>query len=292
MRPILTILGQQPETPFGGWREIISNFLPFDNETIQEFLLGAVSAIAIFVVGRWAAQFARGIIERALQRASIDAMLVRFTTNIAYVVMITVVVISALDQLGVETTSVAAILAAAGFAVGMALQGSLGNFASGVMLIIFRPFNVGDFIEAGGTAGIVEELQVFSTVLRTPDNRRVVVPNSNITGGTITNNSINPTRRVDLTIGCGYDDDLRAVKSYLEQVLADDERVLSEPEPEVRVVNLGESSVDLTVRGWVNAGDFWATQCDLTERIKLGFDERGFSIPYPNRTVHVHQVAG
>ena len=161
------------------------------------------------------------------------------------------VVIAVLGELGVETMSLTAILAAAGFAIGMALQGSLGNFASGVMLIIFRPFELGNFVEAGGTAGIVEEIQIFSTVLRTPDNRRVIVPNGAITSSTITNNSANETRRIDLVIGCGYSDDLKAVKSYLESVLADEDRILSDPEPLVVVGELGSSSIDFLVRPWV-----------------------------------------
>jgi small conductance mechanosensitive channel len=256
-----------------------------------EFAVNVVLALVIYYVGKIAASIITRIAGRALQRAKADEMLARFLTNIVYAVLMVVVVMAALNQLGVDTTSVAAILAAAGFAVGMALQGSLGNFASGVMLIIFRPFNTGNFIDAGGTKGIVEEIDIFHTTLRTPDNIRVIVPNSQITSAVITNFAANPTRRIDLVIGCGYDDDLLAVKSFLLDVISSDERVLKDPEPLVAVDSLGDSSINFVVRPWVNSEDFFATKCDLTERIKLGFDERGFNFPYPSRDVYVHQTA-
>ena len=254
------------------------------------FALKLLAAVVIFLIGKWLAGVLSRLTGRMMNRAKVDQMLVRFAVNIIYIVLLTVVIIAALDELGVETTTLTAVLAAAGFAIGMALQGSLGNFASGVLLIVFRPFKLGDFVEAGGTSGIVEEIQIFSTVLRTPDNRRVIVPNGAITSDTITNNSANPTRRIDLVIGCGYDDDLREVKAYLESVLADDDRVLSDPEPFVAVGELGASSIDFLVRPWVNAEDYFAAKCDLTERIKLGFDERGFKFPFPSRDVYMHQA--
>jgi small conductance mechanosensitive channel len=204
--------------------------------------------------------------------------------------LIVLVAVAALNVLGVDTTSVAAMLAAAGLAIGLALQGQLANFAAGVIMIMFRLFRVGDFIEAGGTSGIVEEIKIFHTQLRSLDNKQLILPNSSITSGLITNFSAKPTRRVDLTIGCGYDDDLRAVKQFLIDTLQTDTRVLADPAPEVRVLDLGESSVNFTVRAWVNAPDFWATRCDTIEAIKLGFDEHGFNIPYPQRDVHLHQV--
>jgi small conductance mechanosensitive channel len=255
-----------------------------------EFLWGLITALVIFFVGKWATRIATRVVGRLLERAKVDPMLVRFASNIVYAVLLTFVVIAALSELGVQTTSLAAVMAAAGFAVGMALQGSLGNFASGVMMIVFRPFDLGHFVEAGGTTGIVEEIQIFHTVLRTPDNRRVIVPNGSITSSVITNYSANPTRRIDLVVGCGYGDDIRAVKSYLESVIAADERILADPEPLVAVSDLGESSVNFIVRPWVKADDYFTTKCDLTETIKLGFDERGFNIPFPSRDVYMHQA--
>ena len=282
-------------------------FMPVPGQTVQltelkdqalEFLqreglvfgLNLITALVIFFIGKWAARIATRLLDRLMERAKVDAMLIRFASNIVYAVLLTVVVIAALGELGVQTTSLTAVLAAAGFAIGMALQGSLGNFASGVMLIIFRPFEIGNFVEAGGTTGIVEEIQVFHTVMRTPDNRRVIVPNGTITSSVITNNSANPTRRIDLVIGCGYNDDLREVKTYLESVIAAEERVLADPEPTVAVSELGDSSVNFIVRPWVSADDYFGTKCDLTETIKLGFDERGFSIPYPSQDVYMHQA--
>lgn len=255
-----------------------------------QFGLSLLTALVVFFIGKWATRIATRVVGRLMERAKVDAMLVRFACNIVYAVLLTFVVIAALSELGVQTTSLAAVMAAAGFAVGMALQNSLGNFASGVMMIVFRPFDLGHFVEAGGSTGIVEEIQVFHTVLKTPDNRRVVVPNGSITSSVITNYSANPTRRIDLEIGCGYADDLREVKAYLESVIAADERILSDPEPLVAVGNLGDSSVNFLVRPWVKAEDYFATKCDLTETIKLGFDERGFSIPFPSRDVYMHQA--
>ncbi|MGD9854706.1 MAG: mechanosensitive ion channel family protein [Planctomycetaceae bacterium] len=254
------------------------------------FAANVVLALVIYYVGKAMAGVITRLIGGMLKRARVDDMLVRFLSNIAYYVLLAVVAMAALERLGVETTSLAAVLAAAGFAVGMALQGSLGNFAAGVMLIVFRPFRAGDAIEAGGTAGIVEEISIFHTILRTPDNRRVIVPNGGITNGTIINNSHNPTRRIDLVVGCAYADDLSAVKSFLQDVIDDDPRILDDPEPVVAVSELAESSVNFVVRPWVKSGDHFAVTCDLTERIKLGFDQRGFHIPFPSRDVYTHPV--
>ncbi len=262
--------------------------LQFVQENGMEFATNLLVAALIFFIGRMVASMLTGVIRRMLQRHKVDEMLVRFLADVTKALLLVVVVMAALEQLGVRTTSLTAILAAAGFAVGMALQGSLGNFAAGVMLILFRPFKVGDSIEAGGTAGIVEELQVFSTVLRTPDNRKIIVPNGQITSANITNNSAQNTRRIDLQVGCGYGDDLLAVKSFLHQVLDEEPRILDEPEPVVAVSDLGESSVNLVVRPWVQSSDYFAVKCDLVERIKLGFDQRGFSFPYPSRDVYMH----
>jgi len=201
------------------------------------------------------------------------------------------VVIAAIDRLGIDTTSFAAILAAAGLAVGLALQGSLSNFASGVMLILFKPFKVGDFVEAGGSAGSIEEIHIFNTIMRTGDNVQIIIPNSTITDGTITNYSAKETRRIDLVVGCGYDDDLKAVKEFLVALLKADERILLDPEPFVAVSELGDSSVNFVVRPWVKSEDYWTTRWDLTACIKIGFDEQGFNIPYPTQDVNMHTTA-
>jgi len=254
-----------------------------------EFAQNLILAILIFFVGRIVAKILKRVIEGVMRRAKFDETLLQFLGNIAMALMMTFVCLASLDMLGVDTTSLAAVLAAAGLAIGLALQGSLSNFAAGVMLILFRPFKVGDFIEAGGTAGIVEEIHIFHTLMKTPDNRKIVVPNSAITDSNITNNSANPTRRIDITVQCGYNDDLAAVKEFLWELIRGDERILEDPEPFVGVTELAASGVNILIRPWTKAEDYWLTKCDLTERIKLGFDERGFTIPYPTQEIHVHK---
>ncbi len=251
-----------------------------------------LAAIAVFVIGRIAARMACGMIVRASKKARVDETLARFLGNVAYIIMLTAVCIASLGYLGVDTTSASAVLAAAGFAIGMALQGSLGNVASGVLLVFFKPFRVGDVIEVGGVLGSVVEIQIFSTIMLTPDNVRIILPNASITGGTIRNLSAEPLRRVDLVIGCSYNDDLREVRAFLEELVQCDSRVLSDPEPVIAVSELAESSVNFVVRPWVASSDYLAVKFELTERIKLGFDERGFTIPFPSRDVFVHHSGG
>jgi len=253
-----------------------------------QMAINLVVALLIFVLGKWIANILSRFCNRLMKQAKVDETLARFLSNIIYSILLVVVILAALSELGINTTSLAAVLAAAGFAVGMAFQGTLSNFASGVMLILFKPFRVGDFIEAGGTSGIVEEIQIFTTSLRTGDNIAIVVPNGHITSGTIKNYSKKETRRIDLVIGCGYDDDLKAVKTFLDDVIRGDERVLADPEPVIAVSELADSSVNFVVRPWVKNSDYWPTRWDLTEKIKLGFDERGFTIPYPSRDLHVY----
>jgi small conductance mechanosensitive channel len=255
------------------------------------FLWNLAIAVAIFYIGRLIAGFLCKMIEGMMRRGKLDETLLQFLRNIAFAGMMVFVVLAAISQLGINTTSLAAVLAAAGLAVGLALQGSLSNFAAGVLLILFRPFRVGDFVEAGGTSGIVEEIHIFHTLMRTPDNRAIVVPNSQISGGNITNFSAKPTRRIEITVQCGYNDDLHAVKDFLWEIIRADERILEDPEPFVGVTELAASGVNLVIWPWSKSEDFWQTKCDLTERIKLGFDERGFTIPYPTQDVHVHQTA-
>jgi small conductance mechanosensitive channel len=256
-----------------------------------EFLVNLVPAIAIYIVGKWATRLIVRLLNSVMKRSKVDETLAKFLTDIARAVLITLVILMALARLGVETTSLAAMLGAAGIAVGLALQGSLSNFAAGVMLILFKPFRVGDFVEAAGTSGTVEQISIFNTLMRTGDNKQVIVPNGGIIDGNIINFSAKPTRRIDLVIGCGYGDDLRAVKAFLEKVVRSDDRVLPEPEPVVAVSSLGASSVDFVVRPWVRTSEYWTVMWDLTEQIKLGFDERGFNFPFPSRDVYVHNEA-
>lgn len=269
------------------WKEV-NIFLTTEGTKLA---VNIVLALVIFFVGKWVASILSRFCNRLMKQAKIDETLSRFLANIINALLMAVVVLASLSELGINTTSLAAVLAAAGFAVGMALQGTLGSFASGVMLILFKPFKVGDFVEAGDTSGIVEEIQIFSTHLRTADNIAIILPNSKITAGMIKNYSKKPSRRIDLVIGCGYDDDLKAVKAFLEEVVDGDERVLTDPEPVVAVNELGDSSVNFVVRPWVKNADYWTTRWDLIETIKLGFDARGFNIPYPTRDLHVFNEA-
>ena len=261
-------------------------------QMITLYGLKVIAAIAILIIGRMAAGWVRSLIRKVMERAGTDPMLVSFVGNLTYFALLAFVVIAALNQLGIQTTSFIAILGAAGLAIGLALQGSLQNFAAGVLIIIFRPYKVGDFIEGGGTTGVIEAMDIFTTRLKTGDNKTVIVPNAGILGGNITNYSAKPTRRIDMVIGCGYGDDLAKVKSVLNDILAADERILKDPAPTVAVAELGDNSVNFVVRPWVNSGDYWPVHFDLLETIKNRFDAEGISIPYPQRDVHLHTVSG
>lgn len=260
-------------------------------EGVSQFGLQIVAAIAVFIVGRWIARRISGLLERGLQRAGTDPALVGFFRNIAYFGLLVMVIIAAVGQLGVQTTSFIAVLGAAGLAVGLALQGSLANFAAGVLMIIFRPFKAGDFIDAAGTAGVVEEIELFTTRMRTPDNKTIIIPNAQITAGTITNFSARDTRRLDLVFGVSYGDDLDKVKQVINQVLADEPRLLKEPEPLIGILELGDSSVDFAVRPWVQSIDYWPVFFALQEAMKKRFDQEGINIPFPQRDVHLYQQA-
>jgi small conductance mechanosensitive channel len=251
--------------------------------------LKIVGALAILIIGRIAVGMIVSLIRRLMLRGKVDETLVGFISNIVRVLLLAFVFIAALNNLGVQTTSLIAILGAAGLAIGLALQGSLANFASGVMLIVFRPFTKGEYVEAGGTSGSVEEIRIFNTVLKTPDNKVVVVPNGNIIGGNITNYSREETRRLDMVVGVGYNDDLKQVKAVLTELVKADPRILEDPAPTIAVLELGDNSVNLAVRPWVKTADYWGVHFDLTEKIKITFDERGISIPYPQRDVHMYQ---
>jgi len=248
-------------------------------------------ALAIFIIGRWIAKWLTGVVRKLMAKSNMDDMLIQFLGNIVYTILLLVVVMAALDHIGIQTTSLLAVFGAAGLAIGLALKDSLGNFSSGVMLILFRPFKVGDFIEAGGENGVVEEVRMFATILRTGDNREVIIPNSQIYGGTIVNYSANETRRIDLVFGIGYDDDIAKAKQTLESVMQQDERILSYPAPAVAVGELADSSVNFNVRPWVKSTDYWPVRADMLEKVKLAFDANGISIPYPQQDVYMRNVA-
>ncbi|MBW6476968.1 MAG: mechanosensitive ion channel [Chromatiales bacterium] len=252
------------------------------------WLMRVLVAVLIWLVGKWIAQRLGKFFKRMMERAGVEATLVRFLGNIVYTVMLVVVALAALDHLGVKTTSLLAIFGAAGLAVGLAMKDSLSNFASGVMLILFRPFKVGDFIEAAGTAGVVEGIGIFATQLRSGDNREIIVPNGRIYTGNIINFSAKPTRRIDLVFSIAYGDDIKLAKRLIEQVIKADTRILEEPAPAIMLGELAESSVDINVRPWVNTADYWPVRADLLENIKQTFDDNGISIPFPQRELHVY----
>ncbi len=262
-----------------------------DTSLVKDIAMNLAVAAAILVFGLWLAKRIKNILSSTLEKRGIDPMLASFMGSITHVLLSAFIVIAALGQLGIQTTSLVAIMGAAGLAIGLALQGSLANFASGVMIIAFRPFKVGDFVEAGGATGIIESIQIFSTQMRTGDNKTIIVPNANITGSTITNYSAKDTRRVDLVFGIGYDDDIKKAKQILQDIVTNDERILQDPAPVVAVAELADSSVNFIVRPWVNAADYWTVYWDLTETVKLLFDAEGISIPYPQQDVHMHQAA-
>ncbi len=257
---------------------------------IMPWLLKLVVALIIFIVGRLAAKFIVRICGKLLTRSKMDQMLVDFLTAILNTFLLLVVIIAALRHLGVDTTSLVALIGAAGLAIGLSLQGSLQNFASGVMLIIFKPFENGDYVEAGGISGVVQKISIFTTLLKTPDNKTVIVPNGSIYSGAITNYSTEPTRRVDMVFGIGYGDDIKKARDVMQDIIDSDERILKDPAPQIAVAELADSSVNFVVRPWVNAADYWGVKFDLTEKIKLAFDENGISIPYPQMDVHLDKV--
>jgi len=256
--------------------------------TLGPSLLGA---ILILFFGYFVSRAISDGVRKVRVRAKVDDTLVAFLGNLLYMGLMTLVVISALGRIGVNTTSFAAIIAAAGLAIGFALQGSLANFAAGVMLILFRPFQAGDFVEVAGVSGTIEEIQIFATRLCTPDNKQIVLPNALVTADSVTNYSAKDTRRIDLVIGIGYGDDIPRAKATLDEILAADSRVLKDPAPTVAVSELGDSSVNFVVRPWVETAEYWNVRFALLERIKLEFDARGISIPFPQTDVHLHQVA-
>lgn len=247
-------------------------------------------AIAIYVVGRWVVKLIVSSVDKLMTRGNVDQSLRKFAGNIISAVLTVFIVIAALEQLGFDTTSIMAIFAAAGLAVGLALKDSLSNFSAGVMLIIFKPFKLGDLITAGGSTGVVDDIQIFNTIMRTGDNQEIIIPNSHIYGGPIVNMTARDTRRVDLVIGIGYDDDIAKAKEIMGAIMSRHPLILEAPAPAISVAELGASSIDFAVRPWVNTGDYWAVRSDMLQFIKEEFDAQGISIPYPQQDLHLFNM--
>ncbi len=247
-------------------------------------------ALVIFYIGRKVARWMSNYLAKQLTRHGLDDLLVKLAGNTAYVALMALVVLAALDQLGIDTTSALAVFGAAGLAVGLAVKDSLSNFAAGVMIAFFQPFKLGHYIEAAGTAGTVLEVEMFNTTLLTPDNKRIIVPNRLVYNDTIVNYSAEENRRVDLVFGISYQDDIKRARALIETVIAEDERILKDPAATVAVGELADSSVNINVRPWVKNKDFWSVRAGLLENTKLAFDANGISIPFPQQDVHMHQV--
>jgi small conductance mechanosensitive channel len=258
-------------------------------EMLTIYGLRVAAAIVVLIVGRWIAKGLTNVLDRLMSKKDVDPTIISFVKSLTYVALLVFVVLAALGQLGIQTTSFIAVIGAAGLAIGLALQGSLSNFAAGFLMIIFRPFKVGDYIEGAGVAGTVESIQIFTTQLKTPDNKTVIVPNAKMTGDNITNYTMKGTRRVDMVFGIGYGDDIDKAKNILEDLVAQDDRILDDPPVKIAVVELADSSVNFVVRPWVKSEDYWDVYFDLTENVKKRFDAEGVSIPFPQQDVHVYQ---
>lgn len=270
-----------------------------DAETLQhlitmltEYGLNVAGALAILIIGWSLSKWAERMTRKALSRSSrIDLTLTGFLSSMVKYLVLVFTVIAVLNQFGVQTASLIAVLGAAGLAIGLAMQGTLSNIAAGVMLLVFRPFKIGDYVEVSGQSGTVNSINLFVTELTTPDNKQIIVPNSNIWGQSVVNYSYHATRRLDLEIGISYGDDIDQAIRVVNEMLDAESRALKDPAPMIAVANLGASSVDLTIRVWVNAGDYWPLKFDLTKRLKQTFDARGIGIPFPQMDVHMHREA-
>ena len=257
-------------------------------EIAADFGLRLFYADLIIFVGRWVVKLLLNIIKSALEKTAVEETVRIFVANLLNTLLMVIIFIAAINQLGIETTSIIAMLGAAGLAIGLALQGSLANFAAGILIVMFRPYKVGDYIEAGSSGGTVLDIQIFSTVLKTPDNKVVVVPNATIMDSSIINYTGQETRRVDIIASCGYDDDIDKVKDILKNILDQDERILEEPEPRIAVSELADNSINFIVRPWVKSSDVLSVKYSILEQIKKRFDAEGISIPYPQRDVHIY----
>lgn len=273
--------------------EAIQDYIANTNfvELLMNGAINLVIALAIFVIGKWLAKRLQNVLEALLRKRNVDEVLVDFLGTIVFALVIIAVVVAAFDQLGIPATSFMAIIGAAGLAIGLALKDSLSNFASGVMLVLFRPFTKGDFIDAGGITGTVDEISLVSTMLTTPDNKLITVPNAMIYQSAITNFSAMENRRLDMVFGVGYDDDLKVVAGVLEKICSEHPKVLDEPATGIFISNLGDSSVDFAVRPWVKGDDYWGVRAEILETAKIELEAAGCNIPYPQTDVHLHQVA-
>ncbi len=271
----------------------INSFIPQNaDDLILEYSLSIIMAILVFIIGKWITTKITALLVKVLKKVKgMDHTLIKFLENIVYYILMIIVTLTALSELGIETTSFLAILGAAGLAIGLALKDSLGNFASGVMIILFKPFKVGDVVTAGGVTGCVNEVGIFNSIFISPDNQKIIIPNGVITSGSIININANDTRRVDLLVGIGYDDDIKKAKEVLNDIVSSNEKVLKEEGITVAVSELADSSVNFVVRAWVKTPDYWDVKFTLTENVKLRFDEEGISIPYPQQDVHHHNQA-
>ncbi len=266
-----------------------SQLLQAGMDLLMQYGPKLLAAIVIFYVGKLISKWLKRLVGRMMNKASVDPLIVSFTSSIVYMAMMVFVVVATLGQVGIQTTSFIAILGAAGLAIGLALQGSLSNFAAGFLLIMFRPFKVGDVIEAAGVTGKVDDIQIFTTTLKTPDNKTIIVPNAKLSGDNIINYSTQKTRRVDMVVGVSYDADLKQVREILQDIVNKDKRVLSDPEPLIVVGELADNSVNFFVRVWVNSADYWNVYFDANEAVKLRMDEAGIGIPYPQRDIHLYE---
>ncbi|MCP4302950.1 MAG: mechanosensitive ion channel [Gammaproteobacteria bacterium] len=277
----------------GDWNSLLE-FLKnngIDSSTLVDFGKNLLVALIIFYVGRMAIGLVVRGLRKVMQKQEVDKTLETFVCNLVRMALLVVVVIAAIGALGVQTTSFIAIFGAAGLAVGLALQGSLSNFAAGVLIVLFRPYKVGDYIEGAGINGSVEQVQILTTILKTPDNKEIIVPNSQIMNSIITNYSANDTRRVDMMVGVSYGDDLDQVRKTLEDLIAADDRILDEPACTIAVSDLADSSVNFVVRPWVKTDDYWGLKFDMTEAIKKRFDKDGISFPFPQQDVHLYKAS-
>lgn len=245
-------------------------------------------ALLIYLIGKWIAKRITNFVRKLMEVRDSDPTLINFLSNVVYAILLIAVILAALDTLGLPVTSLVAVVGAAGLAVGLAMKDSLGNFASGVMLVMFRPFSKGDFVEVAGVAGTVNEVRIFSTILTTPDNKQIIIPNGQVAADTITNYSANDQRRVDIVFGVGYDDDLKVAREVLTRLCTEHPKVLDDPETKIFVMNLGDSSVDFAVRPWANTEDYWTVYSDLLEQGKVELEAAGCNIPYPQTDVHLH----
>lgn len=269
--------------------ENINQYWLITQEVVIEFGLNLLAAIVIFLVGRWAAKLVGGFVKRFMARKSVDVMLVNFVATLVYYSLLAFVIVAALNRLGIQTASFIAVLGAAGLAIGLALQGSLSNFAAGVLMVFFRPFSTGDFIEGGGAMGTVQEITLFTTTLLSPDNKVIIIPNAKLNGDNITNFNVLGQRRMDLVFGVSYDADISQVKQILAEEVQKEHRFLSEPAPTIGLLELADSSVNFAVRPWVKADDYWNVYFEFQENVKKRLDAEGIGIPFPQRDVHIFQ---